>query len=177
MLTTNFNIWTIKLLSFWTFSGPLEQIKLELKKEGIEITRTPFGFAGVLKDYVKDPFMFNLDSLAEQTQIQLDFSSIFPVWVNYLFLFYLLFLIGLMGMIFNYKNYLVTMFCIEIMYLGITVCFVIVSISTADPKGQIYAILLLVLAAAESAIGLGILIVLYRFGSSIDFQDYQQLKG
>ena len=80
-------------------------------------------------------------------------------------------------MIFNYKNYLVTMFCIELMYLGITICFVIVSVATADPKGQIYAILLLVLAAAESAIGLGILIVLYRFGSSIDFKDYQQLKG
>jgi len=80
-------------------------------------------------------------------------------------------------MIFNYKNYLVTMFCIEIMYLGITICFVIVSVATADPKGQIYAILLLVLAAAESAIGLGILVVLYRFGSSIDFKDYQQLKG
>jgi NADH:ubiquinone oxidoreductase subunit K len=101
----------------------------------------------------------------------------FPVWVDSLLLFYLLFLIGLLGMIFNYKNYLVTMFCIELMYLGITICFVIVSIATADPKGQIYAILLLVLAAAESAIGLGVLIVLYRFGASIDFQDYQELKS
>ena len=100
-----------------------------------------------------------------------------PLWIDYLFFFYLLFLIGLSGMLFNYKNYLVTMFCIELMYLGITICFVIVSISTADPKGQIYAILFLVLAAAESAIGLGVLIVLYRFGSSIDFQDYQELKG
>ena len=49
--------------------------------------------------------------------------------------------------------------------------------ATADPKGQIYAILLLVLAAAESAIGLGVLIVLYRFGASIDFHEYQELKG
>ena len=100
-----------------------------------------------------------------------------PLWIDSLFIFYLLFLIGLTGIIFNYKNYLVTMFCIELMYLGITVCFAIVSVSTADPKGQIYAILLLILAAAESAIGLGILIVLYRFGSSIEFQDYQELKG
>jgi len=80
-------------------------------------------------------------------------------------------------MVFNYKNFLVTMFSIEIMYLGITICFVIVSISTADPKGQIYAILLLVLAAAESAIGLGILIVLYRLGSSINFNDYGKLSS
>lgn len=98
-------------------------------------------------------------------------------WAEYVFLFYFLFFIGLTGILFNYKNYLVTMFCIEIMYLGITVCFVMVSISTADPKGQIYAILLVVIAAAESAIGLGMLIVLYRFGSSIDFSDYQELKG
>ena len=100
-----------------------------------------------------------------------------PLWVDYVFLFYFLFLIGLSGIIFNYKNYLVTMFCIELMYLGITVCFIIVSVSTADPKGQIYAILLLILAAAESAIGLGLLIVLYRFGNSIEFQEYQKLKG
>lgn len=99
------------------------------------------------------------------------------LWIDYLFLFYLLFLIGLTGIMFNYKNYLITMFCIELMYLGITLCFIIVSISTADPKGQIYALLLLILAAAESAIGLGILIVLYRFGSSIEFQNYQELKG
>jgi len=100
-----------------------------------------------------------------------------PLWIDYLFLFYFLFLIGLSGIIFNYKNYLVTMFCIELMYLGITICFIIVSISTADPKGQIYAIILLILAAAESAVGLGLLIVLYRFGNSIDFTEYQKLKG
>lgn len=100
-----------------------------------------------------------------------------PLWIDYVFLFYFLFLIGLSGIMFNYKNYLVTMFCIELMYLGITICFIIVSVSTADPKGQIYAILLLILAAAESAVGLGLLIVLYRFGNSIEFQEYQKLKG
>ena len=103
--------------------------------------------------------------------------SAIPFWINYLFFFYFLFLIGLSGIIFNYRNYLVTMFSIELMYLGITVCFIIVSVFTADPKGQIYAILLLILAAAESAVGLGLLIVLYRFGNSIDFKDYQKLKG
>src|ERR1700733_10445406 len=109
-------------------------------------------------------------------ELTLNFNS-FPLGGKELILFYLLFLIGLTGIIFNYKNYLVTMFCIELMYLGITICFIVISVSTADPKGQIYAILLLVLAAAESAIGLGVLIVLYRFGNSIEFQDYQELKG
>jgi len=129
-------------------------------------------------------------SFFEETQLQLkDSAEIFFAlikkgqilqiipWIDSFFLFYFLFLIGLTGILFNYKNYLVTMFCIELMYLGITICFIIVSVATADPKGQIYAIILLVLAAAESAIGLGILIVLYRFGSSIDFKDYQELKG
>lgn len=91
--------------------------------------------------------------------------------------FYLLFLVGLSGIIFNYRNYLVTMFCIELMYLGITIAFIILSNATFDFKGQVYALLLLILAAAESAIGLGILIVLYSFGHSINFEDYQELKG
>jgi len=114
-------------------------------------------------------FFFNLVERGQTTSI--------PLWIDYLFLFYFLFLIGLTGIIFNYRNYLVTMFCIELMYLGITICFIIISIFTADPKGQIYALLLLVLAAAESAIGLGVLIVLYRFGNSIEFNNYQELKG
>jgi NADH-quinone oxidoreductase subunit K len=90
---------------------------------------------------------------------------------------YLIFLIGLSGIIFNFKNFLVTMFSIELMYLGITISFILVSVASADPKGQIYAMVLLILAAAESAIGLGILIVLFRFGKSIDFESYQELRG
>lgn len=98
-------------------------------------------------------------------------------WIQHLILFYLLFLIGLTGIVFNYRNYLVTMFCIELMYLGITISFIVLSNATLDFKGQIYAILLLILAAAESAVGLGILIVLYRFGESINFDNYQELRG
>jgi NADH:ubiquinone oxidoreductase subunit K len=94
-----------------------------------------------------------------------------------LLFFLLLFFIGLTGIIFNYRNYLITMLCIEIMYLGITVCFLLVSVATKDPKGQIYGLILLIVAAAESAIGLGILVVLYKFGHSIDFSDYQELRG
>jgi NADH-quinone oxidoreductase subunit K len=98
-------------------------------------------------------------------------------WTEFLALSYLIFLIGLSGIIFNFKNFLVTMFSIELMYLGITISFILVSVASADPKGQIYAMVLLILAAAESAIGLGILIVLFRFGKSIDFESYQELRG
>jgi NADH-quinone oxidoreductase subunit K len=98
-------------------------------------------------------------------------------WTEFLALSYLIFMIGLIGIIFNFKNFLVTMFSVELMYLGITISFILVSVVTHDPKGQIYAMILLILAAAESAIGLGILIVLFRFGKSIDFESYQELKG
>jgi len=46
-----------------------------------------------------------------------------------------------------------------------------------DVKGHIYALLLVVLAASESAVGLGILIVLYRFSKSIQFSDYDEIRG
>jgi NADH-quinone oxidoreductase subunit K len=98
-------------------------------------------------------------------------------WTEFLALSYLIFMIGLIGIIFNFKNFLVTMFSVELMYLGITISFILVSVVSNDPKGQIYAMILLILAAAESAIGLGILIVLFRFGKSIDFESYQELKG
>jgi NADH-quinone oxidoreductase subunit K len=110
------------------------------------------------------------------TEFDLNFNN-FPLEGKELIVFYILFLIGLTGIIFNYKNYLVTMFCIEIMYLGITVCLVIAATFNLDVKGYIYAILLIIVAAAESSVGLGILIVLYRFGKSIDFETYQELKG
>src|ERR1700722_14443919 len=123
-------------------------------------------------------FMHLKNSLANAIPMELDLNfNSFPLGGKELILFYVLFLIGLTGIIFNYKNYLVTMFCIEIMYLGITVCLVIVSTLNLDLKGNIYAILLIIGAAAESSVGLGILIVLYRFGKSIEFETYQELKG
>lgn len=117
-----------------------------------------------------------LTELAFRFMEKNSFLNVSP-WTDYLFLFYFIFLIGITGIIFNYRNYLITMFCIELMYLGVTFCFILVAFSTLDPKGQIYSLFFLVIAAAESAIGLGILIVLYRFGNSIDFERYQELKG
>ena len=132
-------------------------------------------------------FLLNMQPIKRSFNSIMDFDSFchfFPAevtfdlpWIQHLSLFYLLFLIGLTGLVFNYRNYLVTLFCIELMYLGITLSFIIVSTAILDFKGQVYAILLLILAAAESAIGLGVLIVLYRFGHSINFDSYQELKG
>lgn len=69
------------------------------------------------------------------------------------------------------------MMSIELMYLGAITSFVLLGAVCHDARSSIYGLLFLILAACESAIGLGILIVLYRFGRSIDFASYQQLGG
>lgn len=88
-----------------------------------------------------------------------------------------LFFSGVLGMIFNYKNFLVTMMSVELMYLGIVTSFILYGVICHDTRGAVYGLLFLVLAACESAVGLGILIVLYRFGRSIEFSDYETLGG
>ena len=98
-------------------------------------------------------------------------------WINYLNLSYLLFLIGISSIVFNYKNFLVTMLSIELMYLGIVSAFTIISVFTFDITGQIYALTILILAASESAVGLGMVIVLFRYGHNIDFNSYNELRG
>lgn len=98
-------------------------------------------------------------------------------WGNWLNFSIVLFFIGISWLLLNWKNFLITLLCIELMYFGIVTAFILITSATNDPKGLIYAIMLVILAAAESAIGLGILIVLYRFGKSIHFLDYKELKG
>ena len=72
-----------------------------------------------------------------------------------------------------------TLLSVEVMYLGIICLTALSSTTTMLPNtyGQIFALSFLVIAACESAIGLGILIVSYRFGKSLSFYDYEELKG
>jgi NADH-quinone oxidoreductase subunit K len=90
---------------------------------------------------------------------------------------FLLYIIGLLGIVFNRKNFLVTMMCAELMYLGVISSFALYGTLVQDASAQLYALTLLILAACESAIGLGLLIALYRFGRTVDFEAYQQLGG
>ena len=66
---------------------------------------------------------------------------------------------------------------IELIYLGVILSYVVLGTITHDSRGAIYGLSILISAACESAIGLGILIVLYRFGRSIGFIVYEQLGG
>lgn len=102
---------------------------------------------------------------------------LYSIWYNKLILTIIIFFIGLLGIIYTYKNFLITMFSIELMYLGLTLSFIVIGFDLGEIKAEIISIIYLVIAAAESAIGLGILIILFRFGKSINHEDYQVLKG
>ena len=82
-----------------------------------------------------------------------------------------LFIIGILGFVLNRKNILVMIFSIEIMLLSITILVLISSTNFDDILGQTYAIYIILLAAAESAIGLGILVAYYRLRGSISLSD------
>lgn len=110
------------------------------------------------------------------------FLSALPVAVSILLasvlmFAFILFLVGLFGILLNFKNFLVTMMSVELMYLGAISSFVLLAAIGHDLRGALYALLFLILAASESAVGLGLLIVLYRFGRSIAFNSYETLCG
>ena len=78
-----------------------------------------------------------------------------------------LFLIGILGFVFNRKNIILMLISIEIMLLSITFLILVSSINLDDIIGQTYAVYIIVVAGAESAIGLAILVAFYRLRGSI----------
>ena len=81
---------------------------------------------------------------------------------KYLMVAMILFLIGLSGIFLNRKNILLLLMSIELMLLAINFNFIVFSVFLDDVLGQLFALLVLTVAAAESAIGLAILVVYYR---------------
>ena len=77
----------------------------------------------------------------------------------------ILFTIGMLGFVLNRKNIILMLISIEIMLLAITFLILVSSLSFDDILGQTYAIYIIAIAGAESAIGLGILVAFYRFTS------------
>jgi NADH-ubiquinone oxidoreductase chain 4L len=78
-----------------------------------------------------------------------------------------LFLIGILGFVLNRKNIILMLISIEMMLLAITFLILINSLIFEDIIGQVFALYIIVVAAAESAIGLGILVAFYRLKGSI----------
>lgn len=82
----------------------------------------------------------------------------------------ILFLIGILGFVLNRKNIILMLISIEIMLLAITFLILVSSLSFDDILGQTYAIYVIAIAGAESAIGLGILVAFYRLRGSISIE-------
>lgn len=80
------------------------------------------------------------------------------------------FLIGVLGFVLNRKNIILMLISIEIMLLSITFLILVSSLNIDDIIGQTYAIYIIVIAGAESAIGLGILVAFYRLRGSISIE-------
>lgn len=89
----------------------------------------------------------------------------------------LIFFVGLVGLFVTRKNIIVILMCIELMLLGINLHFIIYSVYLDDLLGQVFALFVLTVAAAESAIGLAILVVYYRLRGTISTSFIQNLKG
>ena len=84
-----------------------------------------------------------------------------------MFIGFSLFLIGILGFVLNRKNIILMLISIEIMLLSVTFIILINSLLFEDILGQVFAIYIIVVAAAESAIGLGILVAFYRLRGNI----------
>ena len=100
-----------------------------------------------------------------------------PTLSHYLVLGAILFAIAVIGIFLNRKNVIVLLMAIELMLLAVNLNFVAFSHFLGDLSGQIFVFFILTVAAAESAIGLAILVVLFRNLNTINVDDLDSLKG
>ena len=96
---------------------------------------------------------------------------------HFLILAALLFLIGVVGIFLNRKNIITLLMAIELMLLAVNINFIAFSHYLGDLAGQVFVFFILTVAAAESAIGLAIIIVVFRSNQSINVDDLNRLKG
>jgi NADH-quinone oxidoreductase subunit K len=89
----------------------------------------------------------------------------------------LIFCVGLFGIIFSKKNIIIVIMSIELLLLAINIFFIIFGICWGDIFGQIIALIVLTVAAAESAIGLAILVIYNRLQGSILLETIINIKG
>ena len=89
----------------------------------------------------------------------------------------MLFALAVTGIFLNRKNHIVLLMAIELMLLAVNMNFVAFSHYLGDMHGQVFVFFILTVAAAESAIGLAILVLLFRNKASIDAEDLNTLKG
>ena len=96
---------------------------------------------------------------------------------HFLVLGAILFAISIVGLLLNRKNIIVLLMAIELMLLAVNMNFIAFSHFMGDAAGQIFVFFILTVAAAESAIGLAILVVMFRNLDTINVEDLDSLKG
>jgi NADH-quinone oxidoreductase subunit K len=96
---------------------------------------------------------------------------------HYLTVAAILFTIGVFGIFLNRKNIIVILMSVELILLAVNINFVAFSAQLGDLAGQVFALLILTVAAAEAAIGLAILVIFYRNRGSIAVDDVNMMKG
>ena len=96
---------------------------------------------------------------------------------DYLILGAILFCLSVAGIFINRKNVIILLMCIELMLLAVNFNFIAFSHFHGDTAGQVFVFFILTVAAAEAAIGLAILVVLFRNRSTINVADLNMMKG
>lgn len=96
---------------------------------------------------------------------------------HYLILGAILFAIAVVGIFLNRKNIIVLLMAIELMLLSVNINFIAFSYYLGDAAGQVFVFFIMTVAAAEAAIGLAILVVLFRNLDTINVEDLDSLKG
>ena len=96
---------------------------------------------------------------------------------HYLTVGAILFVLGVLGIFLNRKNVIVLLMAIELMLLAVNTNFIAFSHYLGDISGQVFVFFILTVAAAESAIGLAILVLLFRNRSSVNVDELNSLKG
>ncbi len=96
---------------------------------------------------------------------------------QYLVVAAILFTLGILGIFLNRKNVIIILMCVELMLLSVNINLVAFSVELGDLVGQVFAMFVLTVAAAEAAIGLAILVVYFRNRDSIAVEDINTMKG
>ncbi|GIK87819.1 MAG: NADH-quinone oxidoreductase subunit K [Betaproteobacteria bacterium] len=100
-----------------------------------------------------------------------------PTLTHYLVLGAILFAIAVVGIFLNRRNVIILLMAIELMLLAVNLNFIAFSHQLGDMSGQVFVFFILTVAAAESAIGLAILVLLFRNVGSIDVEELGKLRG
>ena len=96
---------------------------------------------------------------------------------HYLVVAAVLFTLGIFGIFLNRKNVIVILMCVELMLLAVNINLVAFSVYQGNVVGQVFAMLVLTVAAAEAAIGLAILVVYFRNRGTIQVEDIHMMRG